>query len=612
MLNFTELEGLQRELWALRQEMHLALERVDMSGIHPNFHFGAQNLVCYLALRRHDLRSLQSRLAGFGLSSLGRTEAHVMASIEAVLEVLQTLTRSPEVLATSQAFEGGENLLREHTLSLLGPSSPGRDVRIMVTMPSQAATDYTLVDDLLRQGMNCMRINCAHDQPSDWAAMIEHLRRAEASLGKSCKVAMDLAGPKVRTGPMEPGPQVLRIRPTRDDLGRVLAPARIWLYEAETNSPAPTSADACLPLRKRWLKLLRPGMAIRLSDARGSRRTLRVVDVGPTGCWAEACKTLYLVPGCQLVCGEGRGTQKKTRLGPLPALENAIRLQIGDTLWLTRDGQPGRPAVFDSSGRLLSPARIGCTLPEALKYVEPGEAIWFDDGKIGGLVEKVEASHLVVRITRTRARGGELKGDRGINLPDSHMELDALTQKDLQDLDFVAQHADILELSFANRVEDVQQLHRELLQRTPTPPPIVLKIETRRGFENLPAMLLEAMRGSCCGVMIARGDLVVECGFERLAEVQEEMLWICEAAHVPVIWATQVLENLAKEGLPSRAEISDAAMAHRAECVTLNKGPHILQAVATLDDILCRMQAHQIKKRSMLRELKLAHAMRAV
>jgi pyruvate kinase len=123
-------------------------------------------------------------------------------------------------------------------------------------------------------------------------------------------------------------------------------------------------------------------------------------------------------------------------------------------------------------------------------------------------------------------------------------------------------------------------------------------------------MLLSAMRMPCCGVMIARGDLAVECGFERLAEVQEEILWICEAAHVPVIWATQVLENLARDGIPSRAEITDAAMGHRAECVMLNKGPHIVSAVRVLDGILRRMQTHQAKKRAMLRELRLAHTLR--
>jgi pyruvate kinase len=111
--------------------------------------------------------------------------------------------------------------------------------------------------------------------------------------------------------------------------------------------------------------------------------------------------------------------------------------------------------------------------------------------------------------------------------------------------------------------------------------------------------------------MIARGDLAVECGFERLAEVQEEILWICEAAHVPVIWATQVLETLAQEGMPSRAEVTDTAMGHRAECVMLNKGDHVLTAVRVLEDILRRMQAHQVKKRAMLRELLLAHTLPA-
>ena len=126
---------------------------------------------------------------------------------------------------------------------------------------------------------------------------------------------------------------------------------------------------------------------------------------------------------------------------------------------------------------------------------------------------------------------------------------------------------------------------------------LILKIETRRGFEHLPEMLLAAMASPATGVMIARGDLAVECGYERLAEVQEEILWACEAAHMPVVWATQVLETLAKTGLPSRAEITDAAMSERAECVMLNKGPHILDAMRTLDDILRRMQAHQSKKR---------------
>ena len=130
-----------------------------------------------------------------------------------------------------------------------------------------------------------------------------------------------------------------------------------------------------------------------------------------------------------------------------------------------------------------------------------------------------------------------------------------------------------------------------------------MKIETRQGFENLPSILLAAMRHPRLGVMIARGDLAVEIGFERLSEVPRQILALCEAAHVPAIWATQVLETLAKTGQPSRAEITDAAAAQRAECVMLNKGPHILEAIRALDDILARMDEVQQKSRTLMRHI---------
>jgi pyruvate kinase len=188
-------------------------------------------------------------------------------------------------------------------------------------------------------------------------------------------------------------------------------------------------------------------------------------------------------------------------------------------------------------------------------------------------------------------------------LPDSELELPALTEKDIQDLAMIAKEADMVGLSFVQRGKDVETLRTHLRNLGAPELGIVLKIETRRGFENLPELLFAAMAGKAAGVMIARGDLAVECGYERLAEVQEEILWAAEAAHMPVIWATQVLETLAKTGLPSRAEITDAAMGERAECVMLNKGPYINDAIRTLDDILRRMQAHQAKKRPLLRAL---------
>ena len=193
-------------------------------------------------------------------------------------------------------------------------------------------------------------------------------------------------------------------------------------------------------------------------------------------------------------------------------------------------------------------------------------------------------------------------------VPETALRIACLTPDDLQALDFAVLHADFVGYSFVRSAEDVRVLQDRLAERDAEQIGIVLKIETRQAFSDLPRLLLALMRTRTVGVMIARGDLAIECGFQRLAEVQEEILWICEAAHIPVIWATQVLESLAKTGLPSRSEITDAAMGERAECVMLNKGPYIVEAVRVLDNILHRMASHQEKKRSMLRKLHLAES----
>ena len=249
---------------------------------------------------------------------------------------------------------------------------------------------------------------------------------------------------------------------------------------------------------------------------------------------------------------------------------------------------------------------ISCTLPEIFPAVRAGEKIWFDDGKIGGIVREVGPDVFRIEITQAKPSGERLGADKGINLPDTKIDLPALTKKDLNDLEFIVRHADLVGMSFVRHERDILQLQSRLRELGGNHLGIVLKIETRESFERLPSLMLAAMRQHPVGIMIARGDLAVECGYERLAEVQEEILWICEAAHLPVIWATQVLESLAKKGQASRAEITDAAMGERAECVMLNKGPHIVAAVSALDDILRRMQDHQSKKSSRLRPLHLS------
>jgi pyruvate kinase len=608
-----DITDLLKELTDVRAKMIAAAPMSGhLGGVSPNNRESARNLLHYLALRRRDLRPLQLRLEAMGLSSLGRAESHVLSSVDTVLEVLHLLAhrpwRPPLRDHAISDFNRGHRLLAENTDALLGPAPAGRKVRIMVTMPSEAADDYHLVYNLLKQGMDCMRINCAHDNAAAWLRMIEHLRKAEKSLGRTCRVAMDLAGPKLRTGPLEPGPTVVRIHPHRDVYGRVKSPARVWLTSEKYPQPPLVPANTCLTVPSSWLALIRKGQRVTFRDARDASRTLNIVDVTDHGCCAEINKTAYIIPGTILrhAHGVGKSNDCEGFVGEFLPCENFLLLQKNDLLILTRNLKPGRPATYDSGGQILTSARIGCTIPEVFDDVRAGESIWFDDGKIGGVVEKIEKTQVLVRITQEHLKPLKLRADKGINLPDSKLRLGALTAKDLKDLSFVAQHAEVVELSFANRAQDVASLQRRLASSGSRQPAIVLKIETRRGFEDLPNMLLTAMRVPCCGVMIERGDLAVECGFERLAEVQEEILWICEAAHVPVIWATQVLETLAQEGMPSRAEITDAAMGRRAECVMLNKGPYLDSAVLALDDILRRMQENQAKKGSLLRKLHLA------
>lgn len=573
----------------------------DVRAAAPHHRESAKNLVHYLALRGHDLRDLQRQLGELGLSSLGRCEGHVIPSVEQVLRVVQGLAGAAASAAPLQAagagISRGRDLLVRHTEALLGAPAPERSVRIMVTMPSEAARDGALVAELLASGMDCMRINCAHDGPDEWEAMIGHLRAAQRRTGRPCRVLMDLAGPKLRTGAVAPGPAVVEWHPERDERGRVSRPARVWL--APPGAPRRPDADAQLPVGPAaFLAKLRAGDAVQVKDLRGKLRTLKVSAVEGEGRWAEAEASAWVGPGAKLAVHGKKGAALEGEVHELPPVPRRLLLKVGDELVLTRAQAPGVPG---SKGK---PARIPCSLPEVLAQIKPGEPIFLDDGRLGGVIRSVRSDRAVVEITRARPQGAWLGSDKGINLPESALKLPALTEQDKTWLPFVASHADLVGLSFVHEAQDVHALQAALAKQGAPHLGVVLKIETRRGFEQLPRILLSALRLPRVGVMIARGDLAVECGFERLAEVQEEILWVSEAAHVPVTWATQVLETLARKGVPSRAEITDAAMGERAECVMLNKGPHVVEAVRMLDGILRRMAAHMEKKTPTLRRLR--------
>jgi pyruvate kinase len=243
---------------------------------------------------------------------------------------------------------------------------------------------------------------------------------------------------------------------------------------------------------------------------------------------------------------------------------------------------------------------------DVLKHLSPGQRILFDDGVAGAEITSVEEHGILVEITHTDGADQKIKLDKGVLFPGLKVDLPAVTEADLNNLNAFADKVDLIGISFVHKASEIIELVNYLNEKEWNHLGVVAKIETYRAFDHLPEILFALMHREKSGVMIARGDLGLEVGFERLAEVQEEILWLCEAGLMPAIWATQVLEKLTKRGVASRAEISDAALSVRAECVMLNKGAYILDSVLALTRILNKMSDHQKKKRPQMRRLSLA------
>jgi len=596
-----QLGQIEDEAKALEKKYEKQLKK-----IHTANEKSALNLIHYLALRNQDIRKLQDTLGQLGISRLGRAESHVMASIAAVKNLLnKILKKEPEeVEKPAVTFKKGKKIIRANTSALLGKKLKGSKVRIMVTLPTDAAEDNKFIKKLVTSGMNSARLNCAHDDTEVWKQMIDKINKAKKQTGRNVKICMDLGGPKLRTGSMRPGPKVVHLQPERDLIGKVTSPSEVWLAPAGTEPE--DENDMIIPASGDWLKIFKKNSIITFTDSRNKNCKLKIYKKRKPGWMARCYDSAYVTTGTVLTIKTEDGVKENaTEVGEMLPLEEKIILKVGDILILHKDPIPGDPAEYDYEGNLVIPAHISCTLPEVFSDVQVGEPIILDDGKIEGKIKSVDSERIEVAVTFAKEEGAKLKADKGINLPESKLSISGLTLKDKEDLKFVAQYADVVNVSFVNNAQDVFELLAELKELNAEHLGIILKIETQSGVENLPAILLAAMRHHPIGVMIARGDLAIECGWKELAQTQEEILWICEAAHIPIVWATQVLETMAKKGRPSRAEITDAASAEQAECVMLNKGPHIFEVIKILDEILSSMQDYHEKKAPMLPPLKM-------
>ncbi|MEZ4899719.1 MAG: pyruvate kinase [Saprospiraceae bacterium] len=463
-----ELEKINAAMLQAENDFTTLLQRVDSAQ-----KTSAINLLDYLVLRNRDIRELQDTLHANGLSSLASSESHIRSQLLAILGHLHAPVEDDEAPCT---YATGKQLIKEKTIALFGNRLHEGIPHIMVTFDRAFGDHYATVKNLLQSGMTVARINCAHDDESVWMRMIRNIRKAEEKTGLSCKIYMDLAGPKIRT-----------------DLAG-----------------------------KKKLKIS-TGSSISLCEAKNS---------------------------------------------DLPSHS------------------------------------IGITLAGIIPQLQPGERVLFDDGVIEALVSEVQDNKANLLITRISSKKPQIKSAKGINFPDSNLTITSLTEFDRTCLPFIKKYADLIGYSYLRNAQDVIEL-QEAIQDHPDLS-VILKIETPDAVKHLPEILFQGMQQPHFGVMIARGDLAVEIGFERMSEIQEEILWICEAGHVPVIYATQILESLNKAGLATRSEVIDAAHAAMAECVMINKGDHTIEVIETLRDILLRSGGHHVKKRYTFRPLQIA------
>lgn len=477
------LKQLDRELASLEQGIVDArnYHEPQLTELPDRCLHAAANLIEYLYFRSEDRKALQEKLHLYGLSALSNSENHLHRQIQTIRERLGHRYAPGDHNPCTYAFS--QNQLATNSQELFGRSDHPGMPAIMVTFDTDFAQNPSAVEALLLHGMNVARINCAHDDEAVWESMINQIKRAEKATGKSCKIHIDLAGPKIRT---------------------------------------------------------------------------------------------HLL---------GKG-QKRGK----------VKVKVGDRVWLSES-----TSSFDSEDIVLHPNEMGI-----IASLELGQRVFIDDGEIGGRVSATLQGKVAVSIERVSSKKGWLKEGKGINFPDSRLTIPSLTDFDLRCLPFVCKHAHTVGYSFVRTPQDIRRLRDAMQTQGGPKPSVVYKIETPDSVANLPALILEGMKTPPFGVMIARGDLAVEIGFERLGEIQEEILWICEAAHVPVVWATQVLENLQKSGMPTRSEITDAGQAALAECVMINKGAHTIPVLRSLKEIMERTSGRRTKKKFTLGPLHIA------
>ncbi|MFC9433926.1 pyruvate kinase [Nocardia sp. NPDC057030] len=219
----------------------------------------------------------------------------------------------------------------------------------------------------------------------------------------------------------------------------------------------------------------------------------------------------------------------------------------GKTVWAT--GEEVRITVDDVDG---THDRVSTTYKELAQDAKAGDRLLVDDGKVGLTVIRVDGNDVVCRVTE----GGPVSNNKGVSLPGMDVSVPALSEKDIEDLEFALKlGVDFIALSFVRSPSDIELVH-DVMDKVNRRVPVIAKLEKPEAIDNLEAIVL-----AFDAVMVARGDLGVELPLEQVPIVQKRAIQMARENAKPVIVATQMLESMIENSRPTRAEASDVANA---------------------------------------------------
>jgi pyruvate kinase len=589
---------LLNQVWTLYQKV--INKAAQVHGYYPtsDHRYSAYNLTSFLEYKQHINADLITalRLWGLCLSSI----QNVVQSLQIMCSHLGNLPPFP-----FQYSDYPLQLAKKRRKDLFGAKLYNQSPHIMLTLDATLISS-SLIEDFLINGMTVARINCAYDDESTWQKMIDSVRRAEDHLrnkeqyrDQKCKIYMDLAGPKIRVGPMNKTEYPLKISIKKNEYGHPVESKKGVIIPQGTTTKLLTNSVydfyiSITPLDK--IHDLKEGDRLTFLDIRNKKRAFVINKVMSYGLVVSLDKTAYIDENTKL-----QNAGHHVILHVINLEKKPVRLQIkkSDRLRIYL-----KEKLESLQGTEPAIASISVTLPKAFSNIKKGHSVFIDDGKIQGIVKDVNGEFVEIEIIAPRTQIS-LKENKGINLPNSNIGLSvpALTKKDEKDLEFICRHADIVGISFVHSSNDLQKLKQLLSSYGKADIPVIAKIETKEAVTHFSSLLLEGLTFSKFGVMVARGDLAIDIGFRQLPVVQEEILSMCRAAQIPVILATQVLDTFAKTGVPSRSELADLSLGSEFDCIMLNKGPFMKETVKFLQETLLLISQVKDYKQTITRPL---------